>query len=102
MNWEEWKTIAKKMNALSEGQKLMFPLEDKDKVIEWFNCFKDLPFESVKTAVETWFKKTKFRPSVSDLRSLAEGAQFSQTIDWNAIQEERRVQDFRRRSGGAT
>lgn len=100
MSWEEWKTIANKMNALMD--KPMFPREDRDKVIEWFNCFKDLPFDAVKTAVETWFKKSKFRPSVSDIRSLAEGAQFSQTIDWNAIQEHRRVQDFKRRAGDGT
>lgn len=97
MTWDEWKGIARKMNALVDGQKPMFPAEDKDKVVEWFNCLKDKPAQAVSKAVEAWFKKNRTRPLIADLRDLTEREEHSGVIDWNAEHERRRIADFRKR-----
>jgi hypothetical protein len=97
MTWDEWKVIARKMNALADGPKPMFPAEDKDKVVEWFNCLKDKSAQAVTKAVESWFMKNRTRPFLADIRDFTERHEYLGIVDWNAEQERRRIADIRKR-----
>ena len=67
MTFEEWKDVAKTLNAIYEDKGgLMF--ETKEKILAWYTCLQDLDYQILCKAVRNHVINNKFRPSIPELR----------------------------------
>ena len=67
MTFEEFKAIAKTLNAIYEDKgALMF--ETKEKMLAWYACLKDLDYEILSKAVKNHMLTSKFKPTIPELR----------------------------------
>lgn len=63
----EWLNVVKVLNVMYEDKdRLMF--ESAEKINVWFSCLKDLDYEVVSVAVKRIASKSKYRPSIADIR----------------------------------
>lgn len=68
MTLEEWKDVARLMNSLyDDGKNPMF--EKESKVIAWYSCLSDMPYEGVSRAIKNLAMRNKFRPSIAEIRA---------------------------------
>ena len=67
MTFEEWKDVAKTLNAIYEDKGgLMF--ETKEKILAWYTVLQDLDYQTLCKAVRNHVINNKFRPSIPELR----------------------------------
>lgn len=67
MNKAEWLNVVKVLNVMyEEKDKLMF--ETSEKINVWFSCLSDLDYEVVSVAVKRIASRSKYRPTIADIR----------------------------------
>lgn len=67
MTLDEWKNVAKTINVLyGSGTKVV--LDTKEKVLGWYSCLNDLPCDVVLNAIKNIAMRSKFPPSIAEIR----------------------------------
>ena len=67
MTNQEWIDVVKILNVMYEDKdRLMF--ETAEKINVWYSCLKDLDYRVVAVAVKRIASKSKFRPTIADIR----------------------------------
>ena len=68
----------------------------------WFRELEEFNAEAVEKATRHWVRKERRGPTVADLRKLAQEYGGSKAVDWNELQEQRRILEEQRRRTAET
>jgi hypothetical protein len=68
MTTDEWKSVAKILNALYDDGHYMFEAQDVAKMQAWYSCLSDLDYKVVCVAVKNLAMKSPYKPKISDIR----------------------------------
>lgn len=69
MTIKEWYEVVAFLNVMYEqNDKLMFDIQNPDKITVWYSMLQDLDFRVCFNAVKKYAATNKFRPTIADIR----------------------------------